>query len=101
MWKFFSSGNRVTPVGEAWTGESIVAVLGTINANLRGARPIGSVRLRVVSILGTVNVSLPAQCSASVNGMSILGTTNGWIDHDDAAVRVSYFNLLGTVNIGH
>jgi len=55
MWAILSAANRVF-TGDGWVGGSAVAVLGTLNADLGAARPAGRVRLRVVSILGTVNV---------------------------------------------
>jgi hypothetical protein len=99
MWTVFSTLNR-TVAGDGWAGGTAGSVLGTVNLDLSTARPTGTARLRVISLLGTVNVRLPAGVPATVGGLSFLGTINGERDGGpDPLIRVSYFSLAGTVNV--
>jgi hypothetical protein len=99
MWAILSTANHRATEGN-WEGGTAGAVLGTVNLDLSQARPTPGARLRVIAILGTVNVHLPAGYPATVGGVSILGAFNGQRDAGaPAAVRVRCFNLMGTVNV--
>jgi hypothetical protein len=100
MLALFSTANHRVSGEGGWGGGTVVCLLGTANVDAGAARPDPGARLRVINLLGTVNVRLPPGCPVAVGGLSLLGTLNGLQEaREEAAVRVRVFNLLGTVNV--
>jgi hypothetical protein len=98
------SGRELTPTSQAFRGGSLVAVLGGIDVDLRHARLAEDAHLDITTVLGGVDLKVPAGWRIEVTGPAILGgTENGAagqvLPPDAPTLHLRTMTVLGGVDV--
>jgi predicted membrane protein len=93
-------GFEKKPFAPGWSKETVVAVLGGGDLDLRSSPPADGATLRIVAILGGVAVIVPPGTRVSLSGLSLFGGCSVQVEPGDGPqLSVSATAIFGGVDV--
>jgi hypothetical protein len=93
-------GFEKRPFAPGWSKETVVAVLGGGELDLRSSPPADGATLRIFAFLGGVEVVLPPGTRVSLGGLSVLGGRSVKVEPGDGPkLRIGATAILGGIEV--
>jgi hypothetical protein len=88
------------PFGPGWKKETILALLGGGEIDLTASPPDGEGELRVLAILGGVDITVAPGTSVSLSGMSLFGGRSVNVrEGDGPRIKLNAIAVFGGVDV--
>ena len=93
-------GSGQSPVPAGWTRETAISLIGSSRIDLSGSSPGSGATLTGISVVGSMEIVVPAGNRLSVGGFSLLGSRKVRVTPGEGSlVRLRLFSLLGSITV--